>query len=257
VVADAADAAGRAAPGTAADGTAGVWWARRQDAAPRLAGLLDDAERERWTAYRRDADRERFLVGCALAKTVVAACTGQRPAQVSFDRACGQCGKPHGKPAVRGGPDLSVSHSGDLVAVAVAAAPVGVDVEQLDGRARDLGDDPAALARMVLAEEERAALAAVGPEGRMRAFLVAWTRKEAVTKARGDGLRVPFADVVVAADLAAPRVTAWPYPQDPRSVSLLDLDPGPGYVAALAVIGRCHAAPARDGSALLASAPLA
>ena len=253
------DAASRAAPGAAADGIAGVWWARRQDAGPRLARLLDEVERERWAAYRRDADRERFLVGCALAKTVVAAGTGQRPAQVSFDRACRQCGKPHGKPAVRGGgPELSVSHSGDLVAVAVATMPVGVDVEQLDGRARELGgDDPATLARMVLAEEERAVLAAVDPEGRARAFLVAWTRKEAVTKARGDGLRVPFGDVVVAADLAVPRVTAWPYPQDPRSVSLLDLDPGPGYVAALAVIGRCHAASARDGSALLAEAVLA
>jgi 4'-phosphopantetheinyl transferase len=254
-----ADAASRAAPGTAADGTAEVWWARRQDAAPRLAGLLDDTERQRWAAYRRDADRARFLVGCALAKTVVAACTGQRPARVSFDRTCGQCGKPHGKPAVRGGgPELSVSHSGDLVAVALATAPVGVDVEQLDGRARELGDgDPAALGRIVLAEEERAALAAIEPEGRARAFLVAWTRKEAVTKARGDGLRVPFGEVVVAADLAAPRVTAWPYPQDPRSVSLLDLEPGPGYVAALAVIGHCHAAPARDGSALLEQAVLA
>jgi 4'-phosphopantetheinyl transferase len=254
-----ADAASGAASGTAADGTAGVWWARRQDAAPRLAGLLDDTERQRWAAYRRDADRARFLVGCALAKTVVAACTGQRPAQVSFDRVCRQCGKPHGKPAVRGGgPELSVSHSGDLVAVALATAPVGVDVEQLDGRARELGDgDPAALGRIVLAEEERAALAAIEPEGRARAFLVAWTRKEAVTKARGDGLRVPFGEVVVAADLAAPRVTAWPYPQDPRSVSLFDLDPGPGYVAALAVIGHCHAAPARNGSALLEQAVLA
>jgi len=254
-----ADAASRAAPGTAADGTAGVWWARRRDASPRLAGLLDDLERERRAAYRREADRERFLVGCALAKTVIAACTGQRPAQVSFDRACRQCGQPHGKPAVRGGgPEFSVSHSGDLVAVAVATAPVGVDVEQLDGRERELGGgDPVTLARMVLAEEERAALAAVGPEGRARAFLVAWTRKEAVTKARGDGLRVPFGEVVVATDLAVPRVTAWPYPQDPRSVSLLDLDPGPGYVAALAVIGRCHVASARDGSALLAEVPLA
>ena len=251
-----ADAASRAAPGVVADGTAGVWWGRRQDAAPRLAGLLDDAERERWTAYRREVDRERFLVGCALAKTVVAACTGQRPEQVSFDRVCRQCGRPHGKPAVRGGgPELSVSHSGDLVAVAVATAPVGVDVEQLDGRARELGGgDPAALGRIVLAEEERAALAAIEPEGRARAFLVAWTRKEAVTKARGDGLRVPFGEVVVASDLTVPRVTAWPYPQDPRGVSLLDLDPGPGYVAALAVIGRCDAASARDGSILLAQA---
>lgn len=254
-----ADAASRAAPGVVADGTAGVWWARREDAAPQLAGLLDDAERERWAAYRREVDRERFLVGCALAKTVIAAYTGQHPEQVSFDRVCRQCGRPHGKPAVRGGgPELSISHSGDLVAVAVATAPVGVDVEQLDGRARELGDgDPAALGRMVLAEEERAALAAVDPERRARAFLVAWTRKEAVTKARGDGLRVPFGEVVVAADLAVPRVTAWPYPQDPRSVSLLDLDPGPGYVAALAVIGHCHAAPPRDGSALLAQAVLA
>ena len=246
-----AEAAGQ---GTPADGTAEVWWARRQDAGPSLVGLLDHAERERWAAYRRDEDRERFLVGCGLAKTVIAACTGQRPGEVSFDRTCRRCGKPHGKPAVRsGGLELSVTHSGDLVAVAVATAPVGVDVEQLEARPYELGGgDPDALARMVLADAERAALAAVHPSGRAHAFLVAWTRKEAVTKAKGDGLRVPFADVVVAADAAAPRLVAWPYPQDPRSVSLLDLDTQPGYVAALAVLGRCDTVRARNGSALLA-----
>src|SRR5260370_33014109 len=167
-----ADAASRAAPGAAAAGPAGVWWARRGDASPRLAGLLDDLERERRAAYRREADRERFLVGCALAKTVIAACTGQRPAQVSFDRACRQCGQPHGKPAVRGGgPEFSVSHSGDLVAVAVATAPVGVDVEQLDGRERELGGaDPVTLARMALAAEPRPALAALTPAAPPPAF---------------------------------------------------------------------------------------
>src|SRR5260370_20600449 len=172
-----ADAASRAAPGTAADGTAGVWWARRRDASPRLAGLLDDLERERRAAYRREADRERFLVGCALAKTVIAACTGQRPAEVSLDRTCRLCGQPHGKPAVRGGgPEFSVSHSGDLVAVAVATAPVGVDVEQLDRPAAELGGgDPVTLARVAPAREERAALAAVDPGGRRRGLLVAGT----------------------------------------------------------------------------------
>ena len=247
-------AAGQAAPRTRADGTAEVWWACRQDAAPSLLALLDHAERERWEAYRRDADRERFLVGCGLAKTVVAARTGQRPAEVSFDRTCRQCGRPHGKPAVRRGDlEFSVAHSGDLVAVAVAATPVGVDVEQLAGRPHEVGGgDPDALARMVLADEERAALAAVPLSGRARAFLVAWTRKEAVTKAKGDGLRVRFGDVVVATDPAEPRLVAWPYPQDPRAVSLFDLDTAPGYVAALAVLGLCRAAVARDGSALLA-----
>jgi 4'-phosphopantetheinyl transferase len=237
-------------------GTADVWWARRQAAEGRHVALLDEAERQRWAGYRRDADRERFLAGCALAKVVIADRTGQRPGDVSFDRTCRQCGKPHGRPAIKGGRlELSIAHSGDLVAVAVATAPVGVDVEQLEGRARPPGGgDPDALARLVLADDERAALAAVPSPGRARAFLVAWTRKEAVTKATGDGLRAAFGDVVVAADHGQPRLVAWPYPQDPRSVSLHDLDaPEPGYVAALAVIGRCDAVRVRDGSALLAA----
>ncbi len=241
------------------DGTADVWWARRQDASDRLAGLLDGTERRRWAAYRRPQDRERFLTGCALAKAVLARYTGQRPADVRFDRTCGQCGEPHGKPVIEGGGveggiEHSVAHSGDLVAVAVAGAPVGVDVEQFDGRPRPLGGDgdPEALARLTLSAAERAALAAVPPAGRARAFLVAWTRKEAVTKATGDGLRAAFSDVVVAADGGPPRLVSWPYPRSPRDVSLLDLDVDTGYVAALAVIGRCDAARARDGSALLA-----
>jgi 4'-phosphopantetheinyl transferase len=236
-------------------GTAHVWWARRQDASPRLAGLLDETEQRRWAAYRREEDRDRFVVGCALAKTALAGYVGQRPADVRFDRTCRSCGEPHGKPSARGS-DLqhSVTHSGDLVAVAVARAPVGVDVEQLDGRAHPLGgeDGPQGLARLVLADAERAALAAVCPADQTRAFLVAWTRKEAVTKATGDGLRVSFSEVIVTGAPGTPRLVAWPYPQSPESVSLLDLETDTGYVAALAVIGRCAAVAARDGSALLA-----
>jgi len=235
-------------------GTVDVWWARRHDAADGHIALLDDTERQRWAGYRRDADRERFLAGCALAKMAIADYSGQRPGDVSFDRTCRNCGRPHGKPAIRGGRlELSVAHSGDLVAVALATAPVGVDVEQLEGRTRPLGrdGDPDALARLTLADTERAALAAVPPPGRARAFLVAWTRKEAVTKATGDGLRAAFRDVIVAADHGRPRLVAWPYPQTPESVSVHDLDTEAGYVAALAVIGRCELVRARDGSALL------
>jgi 4'-phosphopantetheinyl transferase len=242
------------------DGAADVWWARRQDASARHVALLDETERRRWTAYRRDADRERFLTGCVLAKAALARYTGLRPADVRFDRTCGQCGEPHGKPAITGSAieggalEHSVAHSGDLVAVAVAGNPVGVDVEQLDGRPHPLGGDgdPDALARLVLSAAEQAFLTAIPPPGRPRAFLVAWTRKEAVTKATGDGLRAAFSEVVVAADAGPPRLLSWPYPRDPREVALLDLDAAAGYVAALAVLGRCAALTARDGSALLA-----
>jgi 4'-phosphopantetheinyl transferase len=238
-------------------GTVHVWWARRQDASDRHAGLLDGTEQQRWAAYRRDADRERFLVGCALAKTVLAGYAGLRPADVHFDRTCAQCRRPHGKPVLAGSAlSHSVTHSGDLVAVAVARTPVGVDVEQLDGRAHPLGGDgdTQALARLVLADDEQAALAAVGPSARAREFLAAWTRKEAVTKATGDGLRVSFSDVVIVTDERGPRLVAWPYPQPPDSVSLVDLEAAAGYVAALAVLGRCDTVQARDGSALLAAA---
>ena len=255
-MAETASPTARARRGDPAEGAARVWWARARDASPDQVALLDLAERGRLAAYRRAEDRDRFLVGCALAKTAIAACTGGRPETISFDRTCRRCGLPHGKPVVvGGGPEFSVAHSGGLVAVAVAADPVGVDVEQLDGRARPLGGDgdPEALARLVLAEPERAALAEVDPSERARAFLVAWVRKEAVTKATGDGLSAPFSQVVVAAAAGPPRVTSWPYPQAPESVSLLDLDAGPGYVAALAVLGRCEAVMPADGSVLLAA----
>jgi 4'-phosphopantetheinyl transferase len=245
----------QADPDPLPDGTADVWWARRKDASDRLAVLLDETERRRWTAYRRPEDRERFLVGCALAKAALARYTGRSPADVRFDRTCAACGGPHGKPVIAGGgPGHSVAHSGDLIAVAVARAPVGVDVEQAEGRPHLLGGDgdPEALARLVLSGPEQAALASVPADGRARAFLVAWTRKEAVTKATGDGMRATFSEVVVAADAGPPRVTSWPYPRSPRDVSLRDLATDAGYVAALAVIGRCEAVRARDGSALLA-----
>jgi len=244
-----AERAGLDGPAT---GTADVWWACRQDACARHTGLLDKVEQRRWAAYRRDEDRERFLVGCALAKTVLARYTGRPAAGIRFDRTCARCGRPHGKPALTGSDfEHSVAHSGDLIAVAVARAPVGVDVEQLGGHG-----DPEALARLVFSAAERTALAAADPADRARQFLVTWTRKEAVTKATGDGLRVAFSDVVVAVGAEPPRLVSWPYPQAPQSVSLLDLDAGVGYVAALAVIGPCQAVRARNGSALLAAAAL-
>ncbi|HLH57744.1 MAG TPA: 4'-phosphopantetheinyl transferase superfamily protein [Streptosporangiaceae bacterium] len=241
---------GRAGP---LDGAAEVWWARREDAAAGLTGLLDDGERQRWKRYRLAGDRDRFLAGCALTKVVVARHTGQRPADVRLDRTCGRCAAPHGRPVVNGC-DLAVSvtHSGDLIAVAVASGmPVGVDVERSRARpwlAGDTGGFERA-ARFVLSDGERAELAACDDPA--RAVLVAWTRKEAVTKATGDGLGVPFSRVVVSAAGGRPRVIAWPYPDSPAGVRLFDVGAAPGYAACVAVIGDCERVRVHDGAPLL------
>ncbi len=244
-------------PGRAStlEGAAEVWWARRKDATAGLTGLLDDGERRRWERYRLDEDRDRFLVGCALIRTVVARHTGQRPAEVVLDRTCGRCGAPHGRPVVGGGPAVSVTHSGDLVAVAVTGGmPVGVDVERSRARPWLSGGagGPARAVRFVLSDGERAELAACDDPA--RALLVAWTRKEAVTKATGDGLGVPFSRVVLSAAGGRPRVVAWPYPASPAGVRLFDLRAAPGYAACAAVIGDCERLRVHDGTSLLSRA---
>ena len=218
-----------------------VWWATRGDGDPRLAGLLDDTERQRWETFRRQEDRDRFLVGAALAKAAVGEATGTDPFTITLDRTCGQCGKPHGKPAAPGA-ELSISHSGDKIVVAVTeTTPLGVDVEQIRST-RDLEG----LGRYVLSETEHAV-----SEGD---FFTIWTRKEAVTKATGDGLRVPFQEVIVSAADAPPRLLAWPYPEPPDTVWLRDLEAGPGYKAAVDVLGAVQAGLTQhDGTTLLNS----
>jgi len=198
-----------------------VWWASRAGYRDELTELFDETERARFDAYRRNQDKERFAVGCALAKQVVAGRLGTSPSVVKFDRSCAECGRMHGKPRVAGA-ELSISHSGDAVLVTAADAPCGADVEELAGER-----DVSGLSRLVLGDGEHAA--------DEREFLRAWTRKEAVTKATGDGLRVPFSQVIVAGE--PPRVRSWPYPGAPEEVTLLDLDAPPGYLAALAVLG--------------------
>jgi 4'-phosphopantetheinyl transferase len=237
-------------------GTAHVWWARRQDAAPAMERLLDEAERGRLAAYRRAEDRERFLAGCALAKTALGTYLGLEPDAVSLDRTCPRCGRPHGKPrhadgdASRAALELSVSHVGDVVVAAVAAgAPVGVDVELLDRRLR-----PAELARVALAADEAEQLAALEEEEeRARGFLVYWTRKEAVTKAVGLGLELELGGIRVSAPGEPPRLLAWEHEVAPEAVALTDLAAPERHVAALAVVGPCEEVVELDGSALLRS----
>ncbi|MGN6557764.1 MAG: 4'-phosphopantetheinyl transferase family protein [Solirubrobacterales bacterium] len=126
---------------------------------------------------------------------------------------------PHGKPRLKGGARLrfNLSHSADLAAVAVAFdREVGIDVERIDPRR-----DALALARRALPAEDADAVADAPPEERPQVFHAAWARFEAIAKCLGIGLSVP------AAELARRR----------EQLSVLALDFGPGFAAALAVEG--------------------
>jgi 4'-phosphopantetheinyl transferase len=221
-----------------------VWWADRSAANERLLDLLDPAESARWERFRLRPARELFAVAHALARLVVGGHLGVPAADVRFDATCRRCGEPHGKPTVPG-IELSLSHSGDAVVVAVTPTqPVGVDVEQVSASAQDVSG-------LVLSGTERAALDAL-PDDRRRAGLIRyWTRKEALLKATGDGLLVPLDSVVVSGPDEDPVVLRWiDGPTSP--VHLTDLAAPAGYLATLATLGGGLGVVEYDATELLA-----
>lgn len=216
--------------------TCGIWSLSPRPGEEYLADLLPDAERERATRFRFEADRACYVAAHALARLVAGSLTGEAPRLLHFDPVCANCGGAHGKPRVRGTSlEMSISHSGQRVAVAFAwDVPVGVDIEDLVPPRAD-----ASLIARVLSAEEQAALAAVADDEHNAAFLRYWTRKEAILKATGYGLAVDLQAVTVSAPGQPPRMTGWTADRPlERPVCLSDLDLGEGHVAAVAVLGR-------------------
>lgn len=109
-----------------------VAWASLVSAHSGLVGLLDDVELARMRELDLPADRARFLVGVALLRTVAGEACGQAASDLEIDRRCSECGRPHGRPRIRSGPQVSVSHSGTLVVVALSwETQVGIDVQRI------------------------------------------------------------------------------------------------------------------------------
>jgi 4'-phosphopantetheinyl transferase len=208
-----------------------VWWALPLTAEARYLKLLDQAEQGRYAAYRQEIDQRRFLTGRVLAKTVVGELLGRAPEAVEFDATCDDCGKPHGRPRIDG-VRFSISHSGDRIGLAVTGAtPVGLDVETATRRADD------SLISYALNETEQRDMARLDGEERTWAFFRYWTRKEALMKATGRGLKIPLRSITLSGPAEPARLVASADPAlAPATTRLADLDPGEGYRAAVAVL---------------------
>lgn len=216
-----------------------VWWSTPLPAAEQFLAVLDHTERIRFEGYRKPADRRRFLTGRVLAKSVAGELLGRAPAEISLDATCDDCGKPHGRPTVRGAADdisLSITHSGDRVGLAVTAGvAVGLDVETASR------DSVSGLLDYALNDAERATLAPLTDSARDEAFFTYWARKEAVMKASGHGLRIPLRSLTLSGPAEQARLVASDHEAlDPETTRLADLTPGEGYRAAVAVLATEH-----------------
>ncbi|HEX8305151.1 MAG TPA: 4'-phosphopantetheinyl transferase superfamily protein [Jatrophihabitans sp.] len=186
--------------------------------------VLDDRERQRAAKFVRDRDRHSYLAAHIALRYVLGRQLGLPPGEVTFLRqSCPNCSAPHGRPALAGTEQpvqFSLSHGGDLVLVGVAAAPVGVDVEEVPDAqvAADLS------ARLHPAEQREIA-AAGRPEV---AFARVWTRKEAYLKGIGTGLSRGLGTDYLGAAGLAPLPDGW---------NVLDVPVPAGYAGAVAVAG--------------------
>jgi 4'-phosphopantetheinyl transferase len=203
----------------------------RPEALGRALDLLTGEERERTRRFRRAADAASFAAGRVLVRLALADRVGAAPGELVFDTWCELHASPHGKPrlvAPEAELDFSLSRAGARLLLAIATAPVGVDVERRD---RDV---EAGVARIAFADDERAELEDAG----LDAFLACWTRKEAVLKALGHGLALdPKSVSVTFLDGVAPRVRRLPKDfGPPEAWSLVPLAHDE-WVAAVAVRG--------------------
>ena len=152
---------------------------------PRYRALLGAQESARLERFHFARDRRRDLITRALARTVLSRYAAVAAGAWVFSPDAN--GRPRIVSPCPGRPlEFNISHSGEMVALAVAARPVGVDVECLS---RD--SDIERLERY-FSPTEREALLALAPDDRRRRFFELWTLKESYLKARGVGLRLPL-----------------------------------------------------------------
>ena len=126
---------------------------------------LGTAAEARLSALRSPADRDDFLAARLLAAHLL------HVAPAELRQRCEVCGGEHGLPLPVGGLHVSWSHSHGWAAAGVSPDRLGVDVEA-DGEVNLTG---------TLTPAERAAVSSVPDPA--RAFLLAWTAKEACVKA--------------------------------------------------------------------------
>ena len=185
--------------------------------------VLNAAELTRANRFVHDRDRVRFISGRWRLRGILAGIVGCSPEALAL-----QAG-PNGKPELAEGPLFNLSHAAGLAALVVtqeAGVLLGVDIEG----ARQV--DPG-LHAYAFAPEERAALQALDPARRQAGFVLGWTRKEAVVKATGEGLRANLAGFAVTLDPDQPRLLRFDG-QNPADWRLHDFRPGADLAGAIA-----------------------
>jgi 4'-phosphopantetheinyl transferase len=189
---------------------------------------LTPEERARADSALDPQERRRRVCARSVLRHVLGAYVGAPPGALQFVTDA------HGKPRLANGPQFNLSHSGEVMMLAVCAVgPVGLDVDRC-GR---LDADWDAVTARTFSEGERAQLLRMPEAERPCAALRGWVRKEAYAKARGAGFAYGFTAFTVRLDAGMDGALLAADDKDARAVaawSLRDLVAPSGFAASLA-----------------------
>jgi 4'-phosphopantetheinyl transferase len=200
-----------------------------------LQATLTADEIERAARFYFQKDRDHYIAGRGLLREILGRYLNVAPGEIRFDY--GRYGKPELASSMRR-PDISfnVSHSHGLALIAIATArKVGVDIEYIRR-----GLDIESIATRFFAPSEHAVIRALTGDQQRETFFKCWTRKEAVLKARGDGMICPLDQIEVSVEPGSPAALIRTHddPHESARWSLQELAVDPGYVATVAAEGR-------------------
>jgi 4'-phosphopantetheinyl transferase len=151
--------------------------------------LLSADEDERFRRFHHDRDRHAYLLAHVILRQALSSYAPIAPQEWTFSAEA--FGKPRLSGPVRMPLEFNLSHTSGAVACAFARSrPVGVDVQSDAGAGKLFS-----LAKQVFSERETAMLKRLAEADRDRAAIRLWTLKEALAKALGVGIRLPFPQI--------------------------------------------------------------
>jgi len=202
-----------------------------------LAGHLSAGETMRAARFRALRDRNCYVVRRGILREIIAGYMGCGPREVEIQS--DSKGKPHVTDEEHEAAlQFSISQSEGLAVFAFGrCASIGVDIEKIV-------DFPEMreVASLNFISAEIKEIDSAHERDRVKTFFKLWTRKEAVLKAKGDGLLLPLSCV----DVSTPNEEASIWETRIKGDSLgsqyrlMDVMAAPGFAAAVAAVCNGH-----------------
>jgi 4'-phosphopantetheinyl transferase len=150
--------------------------------------VLADDERSRAGNYVLEADRNRFVIGRGKLRHLLGSICDLPPHSISFKY--NQTGKPFLHLEHEEELYFSVTHSGQIIGIAISPQIIGFDIEQFRAI-----ENMESIASEIFSESEQDQFLSLSKDQRSLAFFLLWTKKEALIKGLGRGLSYPLRDL--------------------------------------------------------------